>query len=997
MEAFFHYRSHFFCYSYEKLRNIPSPFDCKFRGYEESGTTGGNVSSIVSADFESSEQFIFSFMRELERRTQQDLPALKCLGNFSNSPPASELLDEKHRTQDETNIWDHLLEFAYKQWNELVLLASHKQHAIQMAERFSRLAAEQENCLKWVEVKQEVLLTTGNDVTDVREVIRMECRMSDWESDLKALTGSVESCLEELDSLKEALSQTIQATSEGAKGMKTAKRAVKEWQSKLQGRWNEFMLLLEEHKKKLDVSLALQNVLQEAEEMNLWLRSKQRMIASLEMPITISDIDEQTSIYQNLLRDLEHTEGKISTIQDETCQIVHAQETTIAEAVHEKLGSVVKCWTELRRFCQQNLLELTESRQTQPSLEHICRQLKLQNEVLTSVRAMSAGISQILSAAAEAKIQDKVRQRAENLKNRFRQVQVKAEGVLAILQFHLLEKEKHQQLESMEEWISERQAVVNAQFVVTGTSIKQQKTIQKYHLLRNFEAEVDSYGHLAERIFREAEEVIKEYPEHSTSLAQALQRNAELWANLKITLSSQGSTLVKIYRAIIFSEGCEELMEWLGKASLKIFSIARSHHLGQKGTAFEILLDLNQEPHQAAQSYLRSRLSTSLKRSASDTCVIFLPEKPLDHSDKCDLSNISSSLSKVTDLNVQLNNKWIFFQELQNESQLAAVSSKFTGIQQKINACLADLTAQHNVINALRMLAGETAWLEERRAQIKWDLVGSLLLETEKLLLRHHNFAKEVAIRKLRGQPIIAKVLTWIQLAEATKVAAAPQERNEDKECAILLAHTPHLLVELMDRVSRLLWMQCLVETKLHSRYDTLEHWRSFFSHQIDLIETYNWLAETESAVMTESHASSGVASARAAIIKHSFVENTISTLQASRVRSLGQKTCQLLATIKHRMRLNKERLSALKRVSQDLPAESGQSEAAKRRRHQLRRCIHALERSATKMLTSQQSLQRQFKDLLDLVWEKKHRLRELLALNRLYEDVADLEVVFPF
>uniref|UniRef100_A0A0V0J8D2 Uncharacterized protein n=1 Tax=Schistocephalus solidus TaxID=70667 RepID=A0A0V0J8D2_SCHSO len=507
--------------------------------------------------------------------------------------------------------------------------------------------------------------------------------------------------------------------------------------------------------------------------------------------------------------------------------------------------------------------------------------------------------------------------------------------------------------------------------------------------------------------YTEAEEVIKEYPEHSTSLAQALQRNAELWANLKITLSSQGSTLVKIYRAIIFSEGCEELMEWLGKASLKIFSIARSHHLGQKGTAFEILLDLNQEPHQAAQSFLRSRLSTSLKRSASDTCVIFLPEKPLDHSDKCDLSNISSSLSKVTDLNVQLNNKWIFFKELQehfqhflhdqsnfmkNESQLAAVSSKFTGIQQKINACLADLTAQHNVINALRMLAGETAWLEERRAQIKWDLVGSLLLETEKLLLRHHNFAKEVAIRKLRGQPIIAKVLTWIQLAEATKEAAAPQERNEDRECAILLAHTPHLLVELMDRVSRLLWMQCLVETKLHSRYDTLEHWRSFFSHQIDLIETYNWLAETESAVMTESHASSGVASARAAIIKHSFVENTISTLQASRVRSLGQKTCQLLATIKHRMRLNKERLSALKRVSQDLPAESGQSEAAKRRRHQLRRCIHALERSATKMLTSQQSLQRQFKDLLDLVWEKKHRLRELLALNRLYEDVADLE-----
>ncbi|VDN15059.1 unnamed protein product [Dibothriocephalus latus] len=148
-------------------------------------------------------------------------------------------------------------------------------------------------------------------------------------------------------------------------------------------------------------------------------------------------------------------------------------------------------------------------------------------------------------------------------------------------------------------------------------------------------------------------------------MAQALERNAALWANLKITLSSQGSKLVKIYRAIIFAEGCEELLEWLRKASLKIFSIQRSRQLGQKGTVSGLLLDLNQEACQGGQSYLRSRLATSLKRSASDTCVTFLPEQPLDQCDKYDLSNISSALSKVADLNGQLNNKWLFFQELQ--------------------------------------------------------------------------------------------------------------------------------------------------------------------------------------------------------------------------------------------------------------------------------------------------------------------------------------------
>ncbi|BHF57401.1 hypothetical protein SprV_0100034200 [Sparganum proliferum] len=342
----------------ETLKNLPSPFDCNLRKSAESETSGGHVNNIVSAGLESAEQFIITFMKEMERRTQQELPALKCLDSVSNSDSILDLVDEERSAHGETNFWNRLLEFAYDKWNELVILSSNKQHSIQMAERFCRLEAEHENCLRWVKVKQELLLTTGNDVTDVREVIRMECRMSGWENDLKALTGSVDSCLEELDSLREALSQAVQAGSEGTDGLKAARRAVEEWKCELQRRWQDFMLLLEEHKKKLDMSLALQNVLQEAEEMNLWLRDKQKTIAALEIPITISDIDDQTSIYQNLLKDLEHTEGKISSIQNETYQIVSAREVKIAGAVYEKLESVVRCWTELRSFCQHNLTEL---------------------------------------------------------------------------------------------------------------------------------------------------------------------------------------------------------------------------------------------------------------------------------------------------------------------------------------------------------------------------------------------------------------------------------------------------------------------------------------------------------------------------------------------------------------------------------------------------------------------------------------------------------------
>lgn len=54
----------------------------------------------------------------------------------------------------------------------------------------------------------------------------------------------------------------------------------------------------------------------------------------------------------------------------------------------------------------------------------------------------------------------------------------------------------------IEEWILERQATLTAQFVATDATLQEQKAVQKYHLFRNFEAEVKSYGLLASEIFQ---------------------------------------------------------------------------------------------------------------------------------------------------------------------------------------------------------------------------------------------------------------------------------------------------------------------------------------------------------------------------------------------------------------------------------------------------------------------------------------------------------------
>ena len=91
-------------------------------------------------------------------------------------------------------------------------------------------------------------------------------------------------------------------------------------------------------------------------------------------------------------------------------------------------------------------------------------------------------------------------------------------------------------------------------------------------------------------------------------------------------------------------------------------------------------------------------------------------------------------------------------------------------------------------------------------------------------------------------------------------------------------------------------------------------------------------------------------------------------------------------------MILNEQRNLSLCRRAPIPSIDTIEASKAKAYRHRLRRRIHMLERSRDKLQSTQSSVQKQFTSLRDLVMEKKHRLYELFALNRLYDEVSDIE-----
>lgn len=118
----------------------------------------------------------------------------------------------------------------------------------------------------------------------------------------------------------------------------------------------------------------------------------------------------------------------------------------------------------------------------------------------------------------------------------------------------------------------------------------------------------------------------------------------------------------------------------------------------------------------------------------------------------------------------------------------------------------------------------------------------------------------------------------------------AARAASDDTYCAAFVARRRGLARELFAVSSGLIFRQAVVHRDLGVRHFILEHWRSWFLQQMDLLEFYNWLIETEASVMAESHAASGLASATAAIKKHAVVDGMVSDFQAPRFRTLSER-----------------------------------------------------------------------------------------------------------
>ncbi|VDK37034.1 unnamed protein product [Taenia asiatica] len=905
--------------------------------------------------------------------------------------------------------WNTLIEHTYNAWNDLIHITKMKRLSIDTAKRLVHLNGELLNTRRWVKQKKELLLTTGETKYTMGEMIRMECRMGGWETDLNALKEQVGRMLEKIDTLNTALEDLqspLSAQSESGVAVRGAKSILEELRSKLSTEWEEFMVLLSEYQKRLETSLAFQSMLQELEAMSTVLMSKHNTITSLELPTSISEINKQLEVFHTIATELESLNEKLEALVVYGKALAASQEEVVAVTVTERLDTLKCEWSDLLILCNHQLGSLAHQRDIKPTIEHIRGKIMTQKQVLMSIQALSDQVRLLQLKSDEHEFGEKYDVRVRTVTTRYTNIQEKAADVLRLLEFRLTEKEKLNQLKSIEEWTLERQTAVTAQFIANDATLQEQKAIQKYHLLKNFEAEVKSYGLLASEVFQSAQLTIKENQAISACLQEALDGTTKLWNEFNTTLAAQGGKLVEVYRAIIISEGCEELLEWLKRAAVKVFGLQVCDY--KKPTDSSL-----QRPNFRSVSMTSLSVDSSepgslarlKRRSVSENCLHFLTTVGVNCADTFDLSAMKTAMVKMDELKLQMRNKRSFLQELkqhyqclmentdkfaQYEEKLRHVIAQFDKVKKWLSTCALSVTSYQEVLNALRTLRDENQWLEQKLTQLSNENTVQSLLEVQKSLIRHQNVTAEVKHRNARNSILIKTAIEWLRLGEVLKVQVIHPAKEKTCCVAFITAHQD-LSKELLTKISELVFRQAMLRREIGMQRTVLRHWQAWFVQHMDLLELYNWLTETESTVMIECHAARGLASTHAAIKKHSVVETIVSEFQAPRLRNLSTRTADLLYAIEKMIAAEQKKLSRYLKIAA-LLVNTDETAKAKMNRHKLRRRIHMLERSSAKLLSTQTSVQKQFTDLRDLVVEKKHRLYELLALNRLYEEVSDVE-----
>ncbi|XP_057715073.1 spectrin beta chain, erythrocytic isoform X2 [Corythoichthys intestinalis] len=782
-----------------------------------------------------------------------------------------------------------------KRWDAFKALVEDKKKKIDSTVSLHNYGVDCDETAAWIRDKTRVIESTQDLGNDLAAVMTIQRKLHGLERDLAAIDSKLDLLRVDAERL---------ATEHPQDALEILAR-----RAELDDPWNELKNTLKDREDSLGEVSKLQKFLQDLDDFQSWLFRSQKAVASEEMPGSLPEAEEQLSLHDAVLDDIDNQEEVYRSIKDTGAKVTRGQEDDpqyrelelTLDGLDQGWYELQTMWDRRKNFLDQGLgfqqflrdskaveailnnQEYTLAHIDQPdTLAGAEKALKKHEDFLTTMEANEDKIDGTLKAGRQlvdannlyaGKVQDKM----DSISDRCNKNKARAQEVSEKLRDNRDLQHFLQNTQDLTVWINEK--MLTAQ----DTSYDEARNLHSKWLKHQaFMAELASNKDWLDKVDQEGHELITSKPEFEPVVRERLADLHQLWAMLESTTQEKARLLFDANRSELFDQSLADIRKWLGELQQQLQSTT-----GDDGGGEDVRdltnANIQLKKHQIMENQVRDRA-----RELEE-----LQEALRTHGGGDVSGRDDQQQSGQPDLEVEQQSLQAQFQQL---------SAPLAQRREKLEAARA-------VHQFYRDLADELLWIEERMPLALSQDHGNDLQTVQMLLKRNQTLQREIE----GHQPRVDEVLERGHRMEAA--AGAPEAGRLAEQLRALEEAWPQLRDQMTQRKER------------------LASWHAVQQFYNDADEAQAWIGEQELYMIAEEKPKDEQG-AMLSLKRHNIVKQAVDDY-ADSIRNLSERARDMLAAD------HPDSENIMRRQAQTDKQYAGLSDLAEDRRRKLDHMYH--------------------------------------------------------
>jgi len=602
-----------------------------------------------------------------------------------------------------------------QRWNVLRDKAEKKRDEIGSAHGVQTHYIECRETLSWIEEKTKLLQATEELGDDLGGIMTLQRRLSGMERDLVAIRSKLKALDEESEKIKNDHPSEAPIVNQEVKQISRA--------------WDKLTQLLKAKEAKLDQAGDLHRFLRDLDHFQAWLTKTQTDVASEDTPANLVEAERLLHQHKQIKDEIDNYTDDYISMMEYGERITKDQRDPQYMFLRERLRALKNGWTELGRMWdnrqkflsqnlnlqvfyrdakqaekllnqQENYLSKDEPSTSLEQAEELC---KKHDTMMTTMEANDEKINSVIHTAgvlADEGIinSDKIRKKAEDIRDRREANRRKAAQLADKLKEQLQVHQFLQECQQLQDWIQEK-------FIVAqDETYRSAKTIHsKWTRHQAFEAEIAANKDRLLEIQNAAQDLIKEKPELKNIIDSKLGELGTQFEALKDTTKEKGEKLFDANREVLYVQTCDDIDTWITDLESQMTS---SPDTGQDLTSVNHILKKHDD--------IEAQMVQKAKQVG-------------------DLNTQSAMLEKIDPQKSET-----------IQAKKAVVAQRFARLQAPLQERKAELLKKKDAFQFRRDIEDEKLWINEKLPLATSTDTGNSLFSVGRLIKKNQSLKNEI-------------------------------------------------------------------------------------------------------------------------------------------------------------------------------------------------------------------------------------------------------------